>query len=113
MKIYTPIALCFVLLGCSPHPSYVRVQNQMGFDLADATVITNSFGALKAGATSDYQMVPAVYQDSSVFTMEPNHYMRNYRHMGGSNPELASGRYTYILSVDTNKSLEISLKKEE
>jgi hypothetical protein len=112
------------VLGCSKNPnqtsnqppnrslSYIRVQNQMGRDLADVTVITNSFGALKSGVISDYQIVGVVHESASVFTTETNGYFRNDRFMGGSNPELPSGKYTYTLKLNANDNIEISLKKD-
>ncbi len=32
--------------------------------------------------------------------------------MGGSNPELPSGKYTYTLKLNANDNIEISLKKD-
>jgi hypothetical protein len=93
--------------------SAVRVQNMMGRDLGSVTVGTNSFGAVKSGATTPYQPVGTVYENVSVFTAETNGYMRNDRFIGGRNAELPRGRYTYILSVCLlDKDIKVTLKQE-
>ena len=112
MKLLFCVVLCLAFIGCSKAPSHIRVQNLMGRDLEDVTVMTNSFGALKTGAMSDYQAVPAVFESASVYTRETNGYFRNDRFMGGANQQLASGSYTYVLTLSTNSNLEVRLKKD-
>lgn len=117
MKCSPQIVLCFLLFGCSnlQTPTQVRVQNLTGHDLSEVTVITtvatNAFGAMKFGATSKYQTVQVVFEDASIFTSEPNGYFRNHR-IGGRNPTVPNGSYTYVLQIDTNNMLEITLKKD-
>ena len=112
MKLLFSIVLSVALTGCSKKPSFIRVQNEMGRDLATVTVGSNSFGLLKSGATSDYQLVPTMFESSSVYTKESDGRFHNDRFMGGRNDELASGRYTYILKLGTNDMLEVTLKRE-
>ena len=105
------VALFLTLLGCSKGPSRIRVQNLTQLDFADVALNTNRFGALKAGATSDYQEVARAFERMSAFTKESNGVFHNDRFMGGRNPELRSGSYTYVLEFDTNHLFEVRLKK--
>jgi hypothetical protein len=76
------------------------------------TVGTNAFGALKSGAVSQYRTVGAVYEHSSVFTLETNLWQRNDRFMGGANGELSPGKYLYTLTLATNGMLKVNLHEE-
>ena len=106
-----PILALMLLAGCSQQPSQIRVQNLTGLDFSNVTVMTNKFGSVKAGALTEYQSVPAVFEEVSVYTSQAGGRFMNHRFMGGANSRLASGRYTYILKLDKDE-LEISHQKD-
>ena len=111
-----PLLICLVLASCSKSPqtpSRIRIQNLTGHDLAKVAVNTNSFGAVKAGATSEYHLIPVMFQSASIYTREPNGYFRNDRFIGGANPTLSAGNYTYILRIATNDMLEVTLRNDQ
>ena|ERR1700712_5187373 len=112
MKQSLLLVLCCALVGCSRSPSNIRVQNLTGHDFSEVIVMTNSFGAVRAGTTSYYQIIRGMFQSASVYTREPSGYFRNDRFMGGANAELTSGSYTYVLTLSTNDMLEVTLKKD-
>ena len=112
MKHLLPMVLCIALVGCSKSPSQIRVQNLTGRDFAKVAVMTNAFGAVRAGETTEYRRVQAMFEEASVFTSETNGWFRNARFMGGANPSLSSDSYTYILTLKTNDMLEVTLKRD-
>jgi hypothetical protein len=112
MKAIFCVFVLSAFVGCSRVPSQIRVQNLMERDLSNVTIATNSFGALSAGATSGYQVVPAVFESTSVYATETNGYFRNDRFMGGANKKLASGSYTYVLRISRDGGLEVMVRKD-
>ena len=98
-------------------PSQIRVQNETGHDFVVVTVANesrgeaHSLGSVKTGATSQYSRVRSAYADASVFTTDAKGYSWNARIMNTSD-RLRPGRYTYILRVDTNDMLELTLRKD-
>ena len=111
MTRFIPILALMLLVGCSRQPSQIRVRNLTGRDFSNVTVMTNSFGPVKAGASTEYLTVPAVFEEVSVYTSQADGYFMNHRFMGGANSQLASGRYTYILKFAKDE-LEISRQKD-
>ena len=111
MTRLVPILVVMLLAGCSQQPSQIRVQNLTGLDFSSVTVMTNSFGSVKAGALTEYQSVPAVFEEVSLYTSQEDGHFMNHRFMGGANSLLASGRYTYILKLTTNE-LDITRQKD-
>lgn len=110
MTRFVPI-LALLLAGCSQEPSQIRVQNLTGLDFSNVTVMTNTFGSVKAGALTEYRSVPAIFEEVSVYTSQADGHFMNHRFMGGANSRLASGRYTYILKL-TKDELDITRQKD-
>jgi hypothetical protein len=111
MTRFIPFLALMLLAGCLQQPSRIRVQNLTGLDFSSVTVMTNSFGSVKAGALTEYQSAPAVFEDVSVYTRQEDGHFWNHRFIGGANDRIASGRYTYVLTLDKN-ALEISRQKD-
>jgi hypothetical protein len=98
-------------------PSRIRVQNETGHDFAAVTVANESsgeahaLGSVKSGATSQYSRVRSAYADASVFTRDAKGYAWNRRIMNPSD-RLWSGRYTYVLRMDTNDMMDVTLRRD-
>src|SRR5205823_2874693 len=74
-----PVLALMLLAGCSQQPSHIRVQNLTGLDFSNVTVMTNTFGSVKAGALTEYLSVPAVFEEAPVYTSQADGHFINHR----------------------------------
>jgi hypothetical protein len=122
VNYYLHIILGVALVGCSDSPhsgtslaSRIRVQNLTGQDWALVIVSTNDFGAVKNGATTEYQKtwaVPLLEDRAFVQLVKSNGYTWRHRYLDGDSQRMEDGDYTYILKVSPAGSLDIKRRKD-
>jgi hypothetical protein len=121
MNYFLKIILGVALVGCSKSPhsgtpfgSRVRVQNLTGQDWAEVVVLTNDFGAVKNGATTEYQTTWAVpaREDPYVHLVNLTGLFRRHRYLDGDNQQMEDGYYTYVLKLSGAGRLDIKRRKD-
>ena len=123
MKVspYLVAILCLATISCSKSSSSpaaqsasrIRVENLTGHDWAEVVVLTNRFGAVKDGATTEYQSTSVVFEDVFVYLAESDGRFWRYRFMGGENPQIGNGSYTYVLRLARNDELKIQRRNDK
>ena len=91
--------------------SHIRIQNLTGHNFADVTVMDISLGAIKTGTTGPYRKFFPAFGSDTVSIREANGYFQEAQ-VSDPGDRLWGGRYTYVLRVDTNRMLQVTVKKE-